>query len=525
MNQFTAANDAQPVEVKSVEVKSVEVKSVEAEAVDAPSVGAQPPQRSGTLTSAAVLIGCLISLLLFYLARQNIGGLLSHRPHENPSTMVLLVMALPYLGLLASLILTWTLVVYMRMVVTRSERVSELVTSLSIANETMNKRIADEARMARALQVSEQRYRDLFENAGIGICQIALSGEWLKANRATAQILGYETTQELLVAQPDFHGRLFVNQAQRDEWFAKLRTGNQREYEAELFTKTGEHRWVTMSGYAIEDDGRSFFECTLHDVTERRSAEKELIRAKEQADFANRSKSEFLANMSHELRTPLNAIIGFSEIIKGQMFGPSGQPQYVEYAQDIYDSGALLLSLINDILDMSKIEAGKRVLAEGVLNVGHIIDSIVRLMAARVALGKLHLHIKVPPTLPAMRGEEKALKQILTNLLTNAVKFTPEGGDITLTAEVGRAGELLMRVRDTGIGIAKDDIPVALSPFGQIESVLSRKNQGTGLGLPLTRALTELHGGTLEIESRLGAGTTVVVTFPAERVVPATVAP
>jgi signal transduction histidine kinase len=274
-----------------------------------------------------------------------------------------------------------------------------------------------------------------------------------------------------------------------------------------------------MSGYATRENGRNFFECTLYDITERRRGELTLMTAKEQADFANRSKSEFLANMSHELRTPLNAIIGFAEIIKGEMFGPAGQPQYVEYARDIYDSGELLLSLINDILDMSKIEAGKRTLSETVLNVERVVESVVRLVAARAKAGKLHLHFNVAKDLPALRGEEKALKQILTNLLTNAIKFTPEGGDVSLTAGLDESLRIFIRVEDSGIGMAPDDIPVALAPFGQIESVLSRKNQGTGLGLPMTVALAELHDGKLDLKSKLGAGTTATVTFPADRVV------
>ena len=257
----------------------------------------------------------------------------------------------------------------------------------------------------------------------------------------------------------------------------------------------------------------------MYDITERHQAEVGLVRAKENADFANRSKSEFLANMSHELRTPLNAIIGFSEIIKDQLFGAVGQAQYVEYAKDIHDSGQLLLSLINDILDMSKIEAGKRALAETVLDVDRIVQSVIRLVAARAKTGKVHLNVQLPKDLPTLYGEDKAVKQIFTNLLTNAIKFTPEGGTVTLSAEVDENNRLEIKVQDTGIGMAPEDIPVALAPFGQIESALSRKHQGTGLGLPLTKALVELHGGTLEIKSLLNVGTTVKVLFPIDRVI------
>jgi signal transduction histidine kinase len=245
------------------------------------------------------------------------------------------------------------------------------------------------------------------------------------------------------------------------------------------------------------------------------------LRAREQADIANRSKSEFLANMSHELRTPLNAIIGFAEIIKDQMFGEVGQPQYVEYAKDIYDSGQLLLSLINDILDMSKIEAGKRLLQDATLNIDTIVQSVIRLVAARAKEGKVRLNVHIARDLPNLRGEEKAMKQILTNLLTNAVKFTNDGGSVTLSAMIDAEGRMLINVVDSGIGIAQEHLALALAPFGQIESALSRKHQGTGLGLPLTKALVELHGGTLTLQSELGNGTTVTLCFPASRTVKA----
>ncbi len=328
--------------------------------------------------------------------------------------------------------------------------------------------------------------------------------------------LGYKDADELLAAQPDREGNLFVDIGQRDAFFAKARSGNQRGFEAELFTKDKNTVWVNISGHAVRDEaaGADIFECTIYDVTERKQSELALMDAKEQADFANRSKSEFLANMSHELRTPLNAIIGFAEIIKGQMFGPVGRDQYVEYAGDIFDSGQLLLSLINDILDMSKIEAGKRPLVEATLNIEQIVQSVVRLVMSRAKLSKLHLNIRVPKDLPGLRGEERALKQILTNLLTNAIKFISEGGDVTLSAGVEDDGRMCIYIEDTGIGIAPEDIAVALAPFGQIESALSRKHQGTGLGLPLTKALVELHDGVLDLQSTLGKGTIITLTFP-----------
>ncbi|MDD5587139.1 MAG: ATP-binding protein [Alphaproteobacteria bacterium] len=438
-----------------------------------------------------------------------------------PQTEFSLLNLLPYIIFGIGLLLTWALIMYLDMVWKRSAEAADLAANLRKSNEELERRIVDEERMARALRESEQKYRSIFENAGIGICQIAHSGEWLSANRTMAAILGYDNPQELLLAQPDLHGQLFVDPHIRRDWFTRLQTTRQREQEVELYTRGRRRIWISMNGHAVysADGAIMHFECTMYDITERREAERALRQAMKEADFANRSKSEFLANMSHELRTPLNAIIGFSEIIKDQLFGPAGQPQYIEYSRDIYDSGELLLSLINDILDMSKIEAGKRPLAESDLVVADFVRSVMRLVAVRAKAGRVKLNVHVPPDIPQIRGEEKAIKQILTNLLTNAIKFTPEGGIVTLSAQIADDGRMAITVEDTGIGMKPEDIPVALTPFGQIESVLSRKNQGTGLGLPLTKALVELHGGELKMESEVGKGTSINVLFPTERVV------
>ena len=239
--------------------------------------------------------------------------------------------------------------------------------------------------------------------------------------------------------------------------------------------------------------------------------------AKEDADAANRAKSDFLANMSHELRTPLNAIIGFAEVIEGQLLGPLGVNRYREYAKDILESGRHLLEVINDVLDLAKVEAGTLELHETLVNIGDVVLVCERTLRQRAPDGKLRLSTEIDPALSGMVADELKLRQIIINLLSNAVKFTPAGGDVTISVNLLSDGEIAIAVADTGVGIAPADIPTALEPFRQIDNSMSRSHQGTGLGLPLTRKLVELHGGRLTIESALGVGTTVTAVFPSER--------
>ncbi len=236
-----------------------------------------------------------------------------------------------------------------------------------------------------------------------------------------------------------------------------------------------------------------------------------------EAQAANRAKTEFLANMSHELRTPLNAIIGFSDMMMSGLAGPNNMEKHTEYSQDINESGRHLLELINDILDLAKIEAGALELDEQLVDISRIATSCITLIKERAHERGLELTCDLGDQTPVLRGDERKLKQILINLLSNAVKFTPRGGSVTLTAVHCEDG-FDIRVADTGIGIAKEDIWKALAPFTQVDSDLARTFEGTGLGLPLTKALVELHDGVLAIVSDIGVGTTVVARFPKERV-------
>ncbi|MBV8537538.1 MAG: HAMP domain-containing protein [Alphaproteobacteria bacterium] len=269
-------------------------------------------------------------------------------------------------------------------------------------------------------------------------------------------------------------------------------------------------RWLRVSRSATREGGFILF---VSDFTEIKEREELFKQAKLQADAANRSKTNFLANMSHELRTPLNAIIGFSEIIANQQFGP-GNPKYPDYARDILRSGEHLLSIINSVLDLAKTEAGKVDLAAEPVDISAIIDECETMMRTQCEKAGLRFAVEKPPGRLWIHGEPAKLRQIVLNLLSNALKFTATGGTISLASRLSADGDVEIEIGDTGIGMTATDIEIAMTPFGQVESALARKFEGTGLGLPLTAAFVELHGGRLHIDSEPGRGTRVIVTLP-----------
>jgi signal transduction histidine kinase len=244
-----------------------------------------------------------------------------------------------------------------------------------------------------------------------------------------------------------------------------------------------------------------------------------LARAKDEAEAASRSKSEFLANMSHELRTPLNAIIGFSEIIKNQLIGPLGDPRYVEYATDVHRCAGHLLDIINDILEFSRIQAGQLRLDERAVDLRAAIVACTRIIRDRAEKAGVEVSTEIAHDVPLVSADERLVKQILLNLLSNAVKFTPRRGKVTVRARCSADGDIALEVRDTGIGIAEKDLGRVMERFGQADGSLSRQHEGTGLGLPLVKAFTELHGGTFTLSSTPGTGTTATVCLPKARVI------
>jgi len=385
----------------------------------------------------------------------------------------------------------------------------------------MLKNIEERRRVEKALGEVEKKYKSIVEHAAGGIYQLTPEGMYLSANPAMARILGYENAEQLLREVKNSNEHIYVNQAQREIFYQTLEgKGLAYNCEFQMRKRDGTMIWVNENARAVKDDqGKMIFvEGSIEDITERKESDSAIRKAKIQSDMANRAKSEFIANMSHELRTPLNSIIGFSEIIKNAVLGPIGDKAYQDYAGEIYESGRRLLKVINEILDISKIEAGERHLNEGIVNMKHLVNGALEMLAPKIQSHNLVVALSLEGATDVV-GEELALKQIVLNLLSNAVKFTPDGGRITVSAHIGKSGRFHFSVTDTGIGLDDEEIKKALSPFGQVDNALSRSGSGTGLGLTLVDALVKIHGGAFELFSQKGIGTTATMILPAERVV------
>ncbi|MGE5502987.1 MAG: ATP-binding protein [Actinomycetota bacterium] len=287
-------------------------------------------------------------------------------------------------------------------------------------------------------------------------------------------------------------------------------------YASDVTARVAAERQLQQSKESLERRVAERTRALEAEVAEHIEAQRALERAKEQAELANRAKTELLANISHELRTPLNAIIGFSEIMTSELFGPLGSERYRTYAEDIHGSGRHLLAVINDILDIAKIEAGEMTLDINAVDLGDVASAAARIVEGRAEMGSVRLLQDLPPGLPPVAADRRRLLQIFVNLLSNAVKFTPEGGTVHVGAEVDDAFVSIL-VADTGIGMSADEVALALQPFRQVDGGLARRYEGTGLGLPLAKSFVDLHGGSLEISSTKGGGTTVTVRLPRGR--------
>ena len=293
-----------------------------------------------------------------------------------------------------------------------------------------------------------------------------------------------------------------------------------RDLDFEMQDSTGTLRTFRLSGLPVYDPDSGAlrgYRGAARDVTDGIEAERELKQAKEAAEFASRAKTEFLANMSHELRTPLNTIIGFADLISREVYGPVGSEKYAEYLENISESGRHLLELINDLLDVTAIETDRLELRPDAMELCEVTRSVVGIMEGRAGISGIDLVDSLPDKLPLLYADRRRVRQVLLNIIGNAVKFTPSGGRVDIAGRREDNGDVVVVVADNGIGIHEQDMPLIFAPFRQADKGHARHHEGSGLGLYLSQRIMELHGGSIAVESRVGRGTEVTVRFPAER--------
>jgi PAS domain S-box-containing protein len=366
----------------------------------------------------------------------------------------------------------------------------------------------------------EASYRAFFDHAVEGIFRTTPEGHYLAVNQALADIYGYLTPESLITGLTDISAQLYVDPGRRNEFRALMQANDVvTHFVSEIRHRSGRRIWISENARAVRDWSGALlcYEGTVEDVTEKIEQERALRAALRQAEIANKMKAAFLAAMSHELKTPLNAVLGFSEIIRDEVLGPVGHEGYREYAGDIHQSGARLLAVINDVLDVSRLEGGLLTIEAHNETARDVAERAIAL-ARGLTQDRRNIEIDVPADVPPLHVDPRRISQALGNLLANALKFTPETGSVRLAVQMQSGGGVHLMVEDTGIGMAKETIEAALEPFSQLDGSLARRFEGAGLGLSISKALTELHGGHLSVKSAVGEGTTVTIALPATRV-------
>jgi two-component system cell cycle sensor histidine kinase PleC len=377
--------------------------------------------------------------------------------------------------------------------------------------------ITEQKRAERALRISEENFRHVVEHSEIGI-SIGMHAEFLFVNDAFARTFGYDSSDDIMTLGHYRH-LIAPHEHERVLGYSKARIEGKPAptiYEFEGVKRDGSSVWIQRTARMVNWNGGRVTLGTVSDVTQQHKAEERLRNALNSAESANRAKSEFLAKMSHELRTPLNAIIGFSEVLSRETFGPLGHPRYAGYVEDIALSGRHLLEMINDILDMSKIESGGFEINPVEASLDSLIAETVHVVRGQMEQQRLNFTSAIAPNLPTLHADQRAVRQILLNLLSNAIKFTPPGGNIRIEVGPTETGGVWLAVADNGIGIAEEELESVLQPFNQGSNGQSTVQPGTGLGLPIVKSLIEMHGGRLTMKSKRGVGTTATIEFRKE---------
>jgi len=365
----------------------------------------------------------------------------------------------------------------------------------------------------KAVLESERRYRTLVASSPICIHEIDIEGNLISMNQAGLDMMKAKDESEIC-------GLRYLNVPILEDK-ERIRALMDRAFQGQSskfeFSAQGEDGLLHFSSSFVpikDEDGKVIkLMGVTQDITQQREIEEKLYSALADAENANEAKSEFLATMSHEFRTPLNAILGFSEMLRAQYFGPLGSETYKEYAKDIYESGGHMLALVNDMLDVAAIEAGKRQINKEPLDVNEIAERCLKDVEHTATEKGINLSLRVSDDVPPLNADKRSLVQILHNILSNAVKFTEHDGTIEVVASMIE-GSVTLCVRDSGVGIAPENLPKIAEPFSQSHDEAYISRDGTGLGLSIVKSLVELHEGTLSIESELGKGTTVMMLFP-----------
>ena len=398
-----------------------------------------------------------------------------------------------------------------------------------IVLRSIRKTIADRDRSSQARAIAEaelaereERLNAIVTTVADGIITVDADGTVVTSNPKAAEIFGFSENE-----LPGTCLDLLLSDSNMDTHAGDIEAVAWSEIDpssGRARIVAGQHRServfpmeITFS--QMESGGQVMFAGVLRDITDLKQRELELLLAKEQAELANRAKTEFLANMSHELRTPLNAVIGLAEVMRQELYGGLGSSEYLQMAHDIHDSGSQLLEIISDILDMSLLEAYAFKLDESEIAIAATVRMCDEVLGERIRSAGVTLRFDIPDDIPGLVADDGLCRRMIVNLLSNAAKFTSEGGSVVIGAERRSNGEIAISVSDTGIGIAAENLDRVFAPFIQADGTLQRTFEGTGLGLPLVKSMIELHGGRVEIASEIGAGTIVTLVFPADRVV------